>query len=247
MKKISIKNPVFNEGTPKICVPVIGITEEEILSEFIELNNDNIDLVELRADYFEFVFSKSKVIHLLENIRRFYKKPLLFTLRTKSEGGAADIDIKYYLELNAKVIESKLVDIVDIEFFQQSDSVFNLIDLAKKNEIATILSYHNFINTPSTDEILTKLNTMSDYGDIVKIALMPNTEGDVIKLLLASIKFKEEKKSPFVAIAMGHLGIISRISGSFFGSCIIYASYKKPSAPGQIHIKLAKEILKIMH
>jgi len=46
-----IKNINLN-GMPKICLPVTGVTEHEIIDEINKLKNAPIDLVELRADYF---------------------------------------------------------------------------------------------------------------------------------------------------------------------------------------------------
>lgn len=248
MKNVQIRNLIFNKGLPKICVPVIGLTENEILSEFNELNNLDMDLVEFRADYFEFVKDESRVINLLIKIRELYTKPLLFTLRTKEEGGASDITKNdYYFKLNNKVIESKMIDLIDIEFFSHDEEVNNTINLARKNQVLTILSVHDFTKTPSTDEIIFKLSKMMELGDIAKIAVMSNSEEDVLTLLSAALRLKKEKKGPFIAIAMGPLGIISRISCELFGSCMTYASNKNLSAPGQIDVRLAKKILKIMH
>ena len=247
MKNVQVKNIAFGSDLPKICVPVTGIAEKEILHEFSALNNMDIDLAELRADYFEFINDRFKVTDLLEKIRGIYHKPLLFTLRTKKEGGAAHIDNGYYFELNNIIIESKLADLIDIEFFSQSGEIISTLDSARKNQVKTILSYHDFMKTPSIDEITAKINKMSAYGDIAKIAVMANSEEDVLTLLSASLKIKQEKKGPFIAIAMGPLGAISRISCELFGSCMTYASYKEKSAPGQINYKLTKEILKIMH
>lgn len=247
MKNVQIKNLIFNEGLPKICVPVIGLTENEILSEFNELNNIDMDLVEFRADYFEYVKDEFRVLYLLKKIRELYNKPLLFTLRTKKEGGASNITDDYYFKLNNMVIESKLIDLIDIEFFLNFEEVNNTINLATKNQVVTILSNHDFMKTPSEEEILFKLNKMMKFGDIAKIAVMSNSEEDVLTLLSCALKLKKDKKGPFIAIAMGPFGIISRISCELFGSCMTYASNKNLSAPGQINVKLAKEILKIMH
>lgn len=247
MKTKQIKNMIINDNFPKICVPVTGVTVNEILGKFNELNNTPIDLVELRADYFESVQDQSKVINLLEKVRKQYNKPLIFTLRTKREGGVSHINYDYYFKLNNKVIESRLVDFIDIEFSSKAEELDNTIDLAKKNKIVTILSNHDFFKTPSEEEIIVRVNKMMDCGDIAKIAVMSNSEEDVLTLLSAALKLKKEKKGLFIAISMGPLGIISRISCELFGSCITYASHKEHSAPGQIDVNLTKEILKIMH
>ena len=232
---------------PKICVPVTGATEDVILERFMELNNAPIDLVEFRADYYEFVKDQTKVIDLLTKVRKIYNKPLLFTLRTKQEGGVSHIDADYYFKLNKTVIESRLIDLIDIEFFSQADEAAYTVNLAGKNNIATILSSHDFLKTPPKGEIFKRVKKMMELGDIAKIAVMPNSEEDVLTLLSAALKLKNEKKGPFIAISMGPLGIISRISCELFGSCMTYASYKQPSAPGQIDVALIKEVLKTIH
>ena len=234
-------------GMPKICVPVTGVTENEILGKFNELNNAPMDLVEIRADYFEFIQDQLKVTELLEKIRKVYDKPLLFTLRTKKEGGVSYIDADYYFKLNNSVIESKLVELIDIEFFSQAEDVNNTVKLARKNNVVTILSNHDFFKTPPEEEIILRVNKMMGCGDIAKIAVMPNSEEDVLTLFSAALKLKKEKKGPFIAISMGPLGIISRISCELFGSCMTYASHKAQSAPGQIDVALIKELIKIMH
>ena len=246
-----MKNKFFKDITsynlPKICVPVTGVTEDEILGRFKELNKAPMDLVEFRADYYEFVKDQSKVMEVLGKVRKIYNKPLLFTLRTKAEGGVSDIDADYYFKLNKIAIESKLIDLIDIEFFSQADEAANIVNLAGKNNVTTILSSHDFLKTPSEEEILKRVKKMLDFGDIAKIAVMSNSEEDVLALLSATLKLKKEKKDPFIAISMGPLGIISRISCELFGSCMTYASYKEKSAPGQVDLALIKEILKAMH
>jgi 3-dehydroquinate dehydratase-1 len=194
MKNTRIKNINLN-GMPKICVPVTGVTENEIIDEFSKLKNAPIDMVELRADYFKFVQDQTKVTDILEKIRKISDKPLLFTLRTKNEGGVSYIDADYYFRLNNSVIESKLVDLIDIEFFSQAEEVDKTVKLARKNNVMTILSNHDFLKTPSEEEIISRVNKMMDCGDIAKIAVMPNSEEDVLALLSAALKLKKEKKA----------------------------------------------------
>lgn len=240
-------NDKFLGGLPKVCVPVTDVTENEILGKFDELKNAPMDLVELRADYFEFVHDKRKVKSLIEKIKKIYEKPLLFTLRTKKEGGVSDIDLDYYFELNNYIIKSRLIELIDIEFYSNAEEVNNTVDLARKNKVTTILSNHDFLKTPAEEEIIIRITKMTAYGDIAKIAVMSNSEEDVLTLLSAALKLKKEKKGPFIAISMGPLGIISRISCELFGSCMTYASYKVQSAPGQINVTLIKELLNIVH
>jgi len=50
-----------------------------------------------------------------------------------------------------------------------------------------------------------------------------------------------------IMIAMGSLGMISRLSGEIFGSAITFASVRNASAPGQISVTDMKSILQLIH
>ena len=63
MKTIQIRNITIGEGRPKICVPVVGQTEEDILREAAGLVSLPVDVVEWRADWFQDVFDIEKVLH----------------------------------------------------------------------------------------------------------------------------------------------------------------------------------------
>lgn len=48
-------------------------------------------------------------------------------------------------------------------------------------------------------------------------------------------------------MSMGSLGVITRLSGELFGSCMTFAAAKHVSAPGQISVKDARNILNLLH
>lgn len=52
MKTVTVKNITIGEGIPKICVPLVGVTEAEIVEEARQLRKYPADLVEWRADWF---------------------------------------------------------------------------------------------------------------------------------------------------------------------------------------------------
>ena len=79
MKTVQVKDVVFNEGRPKICVPLVGKTKQEIITEVKMLEKVAFDLAELRIDFFEGVEYPEQVEALLTEINSIYKKPLLFT------------------------------------------------------------------------------------------------------------------------------------------------------------------------
>ena len=57
MKTVQVRNVIIGEGRPKICVPIVGQTKEEILTEAGSFAEFPIDVVEWRADWYEDVFA----------------------------------------------------------------------------------------------------------------------------------------------------------------------------------------------
>lgn len=250
MNPVIVRNVKIGEGIPKICVPIVGQTKEEIINEAKGLDEVPKSLVEWRADWYEDVFTFEKVFEILEELRTILKDvPLLFTFRTAKEGGEQSISKKEYLELNRIAIMSGYVDLVDIEVFSMEKIVDEVIAYAHKNHVKVIASNHDFEKTPDKEEIILRLRKMQDVGaDILKIAVMPQTEKDVLTLLGATEEMVAKYAvQPVVALSMSGLGLVSRLSGEIFGSAITFGTSNKASAPGQISAKELQNILNIFH
>ena len=52
---------------------------------------------------------------------------------------------------------------------------------------------------------------------------------------------------PVITMAMGALGLISRLAGETFGSALTFGAGEKASAPGQIPAKQLKDVSDIIH
>ncbi|MGZ7160712.1 MAG: type I 3-dehydroquinate dehydratase, partial [Methanobacterium sp.] len=127
------------------------------------------------------------------------------------------------------------VDIVDIEL--QTDEEFRqkVINASK----STIVSYHNFKNTPSSNELLDIVKMEQEIGNIAKFAVMPEDYKDTLTVL----KVLSEVQNT-IGIAMGDMGRYTRLVAPVFGSPITYASIDKESALGQLDVQTTKEILR---
>ena len=145
--------------------------------------------------------------------------------------------------------KSKLVDIVDVELFTGDEFVKEMIEVAHENGVKVIMSNHDFFKTPSKEEIVSRLCKMQELGaDIVKIALMPEKEEDVLTVLSATLDMKKNHaKVPVVTMSMGGKGVISRVAGEIFGSDMTFGAVNKVSAPGQLEVGKLVEILKTLH
>ncbi|ADU31105.1 type I 3-dehydroquinate dehydratase [Evansella cellulosilytica] len=249
MKTYKVNNIVIGEGTPKICVPIVGETMKELIEEAMNLENIAYDLVEWRVDFFHKVFDLEEVLHALREIRKILKDaPIIFTFRTAKEGGEKEISSSTYFELNKRIAESRLVDFIDVELFQEEKSIRSLITFAHEKDVRIIASNHDFEKTPSEDDIIHRLKKAQYLGaDIPKIAVMPNNNEDVLTLLSATNRMKEYYADrPFITMSMKGMGLISRISGELFGSAITFGSAKKSSAPGQIPVAELRQLLSVI-
>lgn len=250
MNPVVIRNVNIGEGMPKICVPIVGKTREEILMEAKEILNVPVDLVEWRVDYFESVFEMQKVVSLSAELREVLgDMPILFTFRTKREGGEKELKPRVYAMLNQMMIANGNIDLVDIEVFAEEKEVLSLVETAHKYGVKVVGSNHDFEKTPGKDEIIRRLCYMQSIGvDIPKIAVMPQNKKDVLTLLSATEEMVSEYADrPIVTVSMSKIGVISRMSGEIFGSAITFGALEKISAPGQISAPELKNILEIMH
>lgn len=245
MKQLQIKNLIIGDGVPKICAPIIGSNEPSIIQQAESILHTSADLIEWRIDFFEHYSDWKKIEITGKKLRQLTQNiPLLFTFRTKQEGGQSDISKQEYQTLLTQAINSHLFDLIDIELLLDLNIVKSLIALGKEQNTTIILSSHNFFSTPTKDEIISRLKQMEILGaDIAKIAVMPKTKDDVITLLSATIEQTKESSIPVVTMSMGQLGIISRICGTLTGSAITFGCINHSSAPGQLNINDLSQIL----
>ncbi|MEG0856063.1 MAG: type I 3-dehydroquinate dehydratase [Terrisporobacter sp.] len=250
MNTLKIRNVVLGEGKPKICVPIVGITKEEIIEQAKTLKEVILDVVEWRVDWFEGVFELDKVKDVLGDLRKELKElPILFTFRTSNEGGEKSIEVKEYVNLNKEVASTGLVDLVDVEVFTGDDEVKEIIEWAHKSNVKVVASNHDFDKTPSKGDIVSRLRKMQDLGaDIPKIAVMPKCKLDVLELLEATVIMNEQHATrPIITMSMAGQGLISRLCGEVFGSCLTFGAVAKASAPGQINVEELNKVLNIIN
>ena len=236
MEPVIVRNVKIGEGIPKICVPIVGVTRENIIEEAKALHNIPADVAEWRADWFENVFDFNEVEKILRELRKVLGEiPLLFTFRTSGEGGEKEIERNEYVKLNKLVTKTGFIDIIDIEVFTGDSIVKEMIEQAH--------------GCGEKDVIVGRLRRMQELGaDIPKIAVMPGNKKDVLTLLSATREMAEEYADrPIITMSMSGNGVISRLSGEIFGSAMTFGAAKKASAPGQMRVEDLRQVLQILH
>lgn len=250
MNPVMIRGVAIGEGIPKICVPIVGKTREEIIKAAEEIRTLPVDVVEWRADWYEEVFEADVVLDVLQELRRILGElPLLFTFRTKKEGGEKEIDEKDYRTLNQLAAESGFADLIDVEVFSGDEVVNDLVRTAHENAVKVIGSNHDFEKTPSKEEIIRRLQKMQELDvDLPKIAVMPKKKEDVLTLLAATEEINRKYADrPIITMSMAGDGVISRLCGEVFGAALTFGAAGQASAPGQIGVKELRQILTILH
>ena len=250
MNTIKVRDIEIGAGAPKIIVPIIGVTKEDILNEAKTFDSIPVDVVEWRVDWFEHVFEFDKVEDVLKELRTVLGNiPLLLTFRTKKEGGEKAIDTKDYKDLNLRAAKTGYVDFIDVEIFTGDDVVREIIDGAHAAGVRVIASNHDFFKTPAKSDIIYRLRKMQDMGaDIPKIAVMPQSKRDVLTLLCATEEMVTDYADrPIITMSMAGTGVISRLCGEVFGSSMTFGAAKKASAPGQMGVNDLNTVLDLLH
>ena len=250
MNTVKVRNIEIGAGIPKICVPIVGVTREEILAAAENIKSTKADVVEWRVDWYEEIFDFTKTEATMQALREVLgEMPILFTFRTSKEGGEKAIETEAYVELNQNAAKTGLVDLVDVEAFTGDDAVKAVVDIAHENGVKVIASNHDFHKTPEKEEIVSRLRKMQELGaDIPKIAVMPQNKKDVLTLLAATEEMVSEYADrPIITMSMSGTGVISRLCGEVFGSALTFGAVGKVSAPGQMGIEDLTTVLGLLH
>ncbi len=247
---VEVRGVRIGEGIPKICVPIVGKTRNEILAAAESFESVKKDVVEWRADWFDGVFDFAQVEAVMKELRRVLgNTPILFTFRTANEGGEKAIEPAAYAELNKRAAATGLIDLVDVEAFTGDEVVRDIIESAHESGVVVVASNHDFEKTPEKDEIVRRLRKMQELdADIPKIAVMPQSRKDVLTLLSATEEMASEYADrPIITMSMSATGLISRLCGECFGSALTFGAVGKASAPGQMNASDLSEILNLIH
>jgi len=248
MHTLTVRDLVLGDGIPKICVPIVAHTAAELDEALERMDLSACDLAEFRADfYFE------EPLEALRKIReRLGNRPVIYTIRTREEGGEMEIDEVEYESRN--LAAASYADLADIQMRRltckrEGRTIHSgIIRKLQDRGMKVICSWHDFSGTPQTDEMVRIMRTMQETGcDIPKLAVMGRDRRDVLRLIQASLEMQETcGGSPFITMSMGNLGKITRIAGGLTGSCITFGMAGRGSAPGQIPAADLRQVLKVL-
>lgn len=240
---------------PAVAVPVMGKDEHELRISTRAAVLAGADVIELRADSFSSMPNPAQALATCEAVRQEAKGvPILFTLRTRRDGGLGDDDAAAYEALLAYVAERRttegmpLVEAIDCELSIGEVAFARLAAKIHAAGVSVVGSSHDFLGTPAGAELIARWTDMERLGaDVAKIAVMPKARADVLALMEAAMRADEVLSVPLIAIAMGPMGVLTRIGGEAFGSCLTFGAAEQASAPGQLNALALRETLQIVH
>ncbi|WP_447925291.1 type I 3-dehydroquinate dehydratase [Georgenia muralis] len=254
MRTVRLKNVVLGEDPTKVIVPITGADAATLVEELraVRAVAGVVDVVEWRADHLTRVAGPDVLAADVLAAGRLVAAeagdlPVLFTFRTAEEGGAAAIADEDYADLTIALARSGVVDAVDVELFRDEQQVRRVVAAAHEAGVAVVMSTHDFAGTPATQEILDRLGRMVELGaDVAKLAATPRDAGDVLTLLDATWTMSRRTDRPLITMAMGQVGVASRLVGGVFGSAATFGSVGAASAPGQVPVGELSRVLRVL-
>lgn len=238
--------PIAQGRVPAIITPLVGRDEAELDAELAVIVPKQPDLLEWRIDFFAGIGDVPRVLAAARRLReRAGGIPLLLTRRNVSEGGQPlAVDEAAVLAMYAAAIESGDIDAIDYELSNAEADLLRLRELSRRHGVAMVVSYHNFQLTPDVDTLVGKFEQAERLGaDVAKVAVMPQSPTDVLRLLEATWRATQSTTVPLVSMSMGALGAVSRVMGWQYGSSATFAVGKGSSAPGQVAVEELRALL----
>ena len=249
--KLKQQGPIQGERCA-ICVPIVGPTVEDILSQLEEAVQAKVDLIELRPDMWMKCSNISEdeyiptIVTFVEEVHpRVVDMPVLFTWRTISEGGETPLCSDNYIKLLQAIVDQDLVQAIDVELFAYTEEIGSIMKQAHQQGMQTVMSYHNFQSTPDIETLHVYAERMVSVGaQVIKFALMPITNDDVLSVLQFTKELTERyPQLPRITMSMGQLGQMTRTCGHVFGNCLTFGILGQASAPGQVEVAVLKELV----
>lgn len=248
MQSLTVRGVTLGTQPAKIAVPLVGTTRRDILAQASALVSLGADLAEWRADFYDRLTDEAALSDTLRSLRAALgDTPLLFTIRTRPEGGAVELSPSDYASLTRLAARSGCIDLADVELSLGEASARSLIDAIHAANCLAVGSRHDFAATPPHDTMLAYLREARRLGaDVPKLAVMATGDADALALLNAAAAYRLEADRPYIAISMGRCGVVTRLACRLSGSCLTFAAMEQGSAPGQLPAARVRELLEVL-
>jgi 3-dehydroquinate dehydratase-1 len=231
----------------RIIVPVSASRPQALAEEVRALAGHPVDLIEWRVDALASM-APDEIARACGVVLGEARRPVLATVRTAGEGGAASLSDTGYARLVAWL--ARRADAVDVEVARgdclEGGAAALIAGIHEAGAVA-VGSRHDFSGTAPEPRIIEVLRAEAEAGaDIAKIAYAASGPLDLLQVMDAQMWARTGIGPPVIAISMGRAGAISRIAGAPLGSAATFATVGAPSAPGQFRAEQVREALDVM-
>lgn len=212
----------------KICLTLAARTLTELRAAMLLGIQSGAHICELRLDTLDDVPSRHDVAELLAA----KTGPVVVTVRRRCDGGAWDGPEAPRRALLTAASELG-ADWIDVEH----DIA---VELESAGSARRVVSVHVMDDTPpDLTALIDELTALG--GDVVKFAVMPRSWHDVLAVLDAV----RACSVPAIGLAMGSLGVVTRVLAGRLGAPWTYAApdHGTIGAPGQLRLR---ELLKLL-
>jgi len=206
------------------------------------------DILEIRLDLLG-IKDLEIAAETIGTIKSETRLPVIVTNRSSVEGGKWEGEEAERIGLLTGLLSLKNgPETVDIELSAGKEERDEVVKAAKIHGKSVIVSSHDFLKTPSFEEMKTTLKEAFLAGaDIAKLAVMPHSMRNVLDLLKLTLDAREAGEA-VCTIAMGKTGKHTRVIAPFYGSVLTYASIESTmsAAPGQLPINEVKKMMELL-
>ena len=220
--------------TYKTCVSIAEKTPKKLKQTLAKALKKS-DYAEIRFDF----LTPNSVPDALHLIRKDLRR-CVSTLRPIREGGKFSGSEKNRVSI-IKLIAEYDPFLLDIEYDTLRKNK-NLQRYLKSTGTHTLVSWHNFKQTPDISVLKKKLLEMKKFSNNIKIVTMAKSINDGSRILSL---YNNSKNVKLIAFSMGNFGKMSRLLCLLLGSPYTYVSLGKPIAPGQFSLDEVKSIFTI--
>jgi len=261
MIEVKIGNMILKPGRPKVAVPIVSKMPIDIIAECENIKKLPCDIIEWRADYYlsavtdidahlQDKHAYLDMIKILDDIEYIAAdKPVIFTLRSRSQGGEISLTKQQLESIYGIAAQSQLPHLIDIELYDadgmlDEEWLRRQIDMIHSHGGKVILSHHDFEKMPQPAQLVETVKRMYALGaDVCKVAAMAESKKDAETLLKVTALLNKNNIGPLVTMAMGEYGKVTRVAGGRYGSCVTFAAGSAQSAPGQVDVHTMKKWL----
>lgn len=241
---MTARGPLSTQGSA-LCWPLMATTGDALLAEIRHAVAAEVEVLEWRVDALESLAARAELLSLAAEVREAAGVlPLILTLRAPYEGGcteglsdAARADLILALMPHAKP------EFIDLELAMSSLDFLRVRSTCRAAGVQLIVSSHDFAETPSADVLRSIFARAKDAGgDVAKLATYPKDFSDVLRLMSVTREAATLLGIPVVGIAMGEIGVVSRVFATECGSALTFIAGSEASAPGQVSLTRYRQL-----